>query len=133
MPAPRMYIVAGPPGSGKSEAFKLKGFGVDFFNADDLAAELNGGSYHDIPLAVRSQVNREFERFIEGHFERGKSFAFETTLCTPITFEQGRRAHANGFSIEMVYVALDDVQINLDRICCSGQTRFSLGPRSGTS
>lgn len=36
--APRMFIVAGPPGAGKSTAFSASGFGVDFFNADDRAA-----------------------------------------------------------------------------------------------
>jgi hypothetical protein len=29
-----MFIVAGPPGGGKSKAFPVAGFGVDFFNAD---------------------------------------------------------------------------------------------------
>jgi len=36
-----MFIVAGPPGGGKSKAFPVSGFGVDFFNADDHAAALN--------------------------------------------------------------------------------------------
>jgi hypothetical protein len=35
-----MFIVAGPPGAGKSTAFPVSGFGVDFFNADDRAAAL---------------------------------------------------------------------------------------------
>jgi len=47
--APRMFIDAGPPGVGKSRAFPVSGFGVDFFNADDRAAALNHGSYLNIP------------------------------------------------------------------------------------
>jgi predicted ABC-type ATPase len=43
-----MFIVAGPPGSGKSTAFPVAAFGVDSFNTDDHAAALNNGSYCDI-------------------------------------------------------------------------------------
>jgi hypothetical protein len=33
--SPKMTVVAGPPGSGKSTAFPVAGFGVAFFNADE--------------------------------------------------------------------------------------------------
>jgi dephospho-CoA kinase len=42
---PKMIVVAGPPGSGKSSIFPVTSFGVAYFSADDRAAELNGGSY----------------------------------------------------------------------------------------
>jgi predicted ABC-type ATPase len=77
---PRMIIAAGPPGSGKSSAFPVQEEGVDFFNADDRAAELNGGSYQNIPEHIRSQVNKKFEAFVLDHVQRGESFALETTL-----------------------------------------------------
>jgi predicted ABC-type ATPase len=123
-----MYIVAGPPGSGKSRAFALSDFGVDFFNADDRAAELNGGSYHDITLEVRARVIQEFETFIEGHIDHRESFAFETTLRTPVTFEQAARAHANSFIVTMRYVALADVELNLERIAIRAGLGFHSAP-----
>jgi predicted ABC-type ATPase len=83
-----MFVVAGPPGSGKSTAFPVSGFGVDFFNADSRAAALNGGSYIDIPHVMRGQVNQLFEEFVMDHIERRVSCAFETTLRTGITFGQ---------------------------------------------
>lgn len=95
MAAPEMYIVAGPPGSGKSWAFPVAAFGVDFFNADDRAAQLNRGSYREIPLQLRAQVGRELEEFIEGHIASSTTFAFETTLRTEVTFAQAGRAKAN--------------------------------------
>ena len=64
MSAPRMFIVAGPPGGGKSSFFALPRFADRVFNADDRAAELNGGSYKNIPSSVRAVVNREFEEFV---------------------------------------------------------------------
>jgi|SRR5579859_2050156 len=59
--SPRVFVVAGPPGSGKSTAFPVSGFGVDFFNSDDRAVALNGGAYLDIPRVIRGQVNQLFE------------------------------------------------------------------------
>ena len=59
-----MFIVAGPPGGGKSELSQFSGFGVDFFNADDHAASLNQGSYLHIPRGIRDQVNLLFESFV---------------------------------------------------------------------
>lgn len=115
-PAPRMIVIAGPPGSGKSTLFPVSTFGVDFFNADDRAAELNGGSYLRITPDIRQQVNREFEAFIADHIRDRKSFAFETTLRSEITFEQARAAKAAGFEVELRYVALNDFGMNLERV-----------------
>ena len=61
MATPRMFVIAGPPGAGKSSVFSLSKFAERTFNADDRAAELNSGSYQDIPLSIRAIVNREFE------------------------------------------------------------------------
>jgi predicted ABC-type ATPase len=112
-----MIVIAGPPGSGKSKLFPVAAFGVDFFNADDRAAELNGGSYMRIPSELRQEVNREFEDFIATHILGRKSFAFETTLRSEITFDQAQAARAAGFEVEMRYVALNDFAMNLQRAC----------------
>jgi len=85
---PRMIVVAGPPGSGKSSAFPVSAFGV--------AAELNGGSYHGISSKIRQTVNREFETFIHTQI--------------------ARRAMAAGYVIEMRYLALRDFALHLERI-----------------
>ena len=113
---PAMMIVAGPPGSGTSSIFPVSTSGLDFFNADDRAAQLNGNSYRAIPLAIRAQVNAEFEAFISSHIRERKSFAFETTLRSGITFDQAAHAKANGFSVSMDSIALDDVTNNLERV-----------------
>ena len=111
-----MFIVAGPPGAGKSKAFPVAGLGVDFFNADDRAAELNGGSYLDIPRRIRDEVNILFESFILDHIKRRASFAFETTLRSGITFDQAALARRAGFTTEMRYVALRDFPMHLERV-----------------
>jgi predicted ABC-type ATPase len=105
-----------PPGSGKSTAFPVSSFGIDFFNADDRAAALNQGSYLGIPRAIREQVNRLFEAFVADRIERRVSCAFETTLRSDVTFEQAAVARAGGFVIEMRCLALHTFEMNLERI-----------------
>jgi predicted ABC-type ATPase len=99
--APRMIVVAGPPGSGKSSLYPLSSFNVEYFNADDRAAELNGGLYIGISNEIRKIVNGEFEAFILGCIERGVSFAIETTLRSDVTFKQAHQAKQAGFDVEM--------------------------------
>jgi predicted ABC-type ATPase len=111
-----MIVVAGPPGSGKSVAFPVDSFGVDSFNADDRSAQLNNGSYQGIPLEIRAIVNKEFEAFVEDHIRNHKSFAIETTLRSDITFRQAAQARAEGFEIQMRYIALNGFAQNLKRV-----------------
>jgi predicted ABC-type ATPase len=113
---PRMIVVAGPPGSGKSTLYPVSSFGVSYFNADDRAAELNGGSHVGISTEIRKIVNREFEAFVLGSIEKRASFAIETTLRSNVTFEQSRIAKQAGFVIEMRYLALRDFATHLDRV-----------------
>lgn len=128
MPAPRMFIIAGPPGGGKSSIFSLSAFASRTFNADDRAAELNGGSYRDIPLEVRRVVNREFEQFVQTSIDAKQSFALETTLRSDITFEQAKMAQVKGFRTVMRYVALDSVEKHLERV----RARAALGGHSAS-
>src|SRR6266571_2435062 len=113
---PRMIVVAGPPGSGKSSLFPVSSFAVSYFNADDRAAELNGGSYVGIPKQTRVVVNREFEAFVLGCIDRGTSFAIETTLRSAVTFQQAALAKAAGFSTEMRYLALCAFATHVERV-----------------
>ncbi len=111
-----MYIVAGPPGSGKSTVFPVSGFGVEFFNADDRAAQLNHGSYRGIPQSIRDRVNRMFESFVNDCIVRRASFALETTLRSSIIFDQASTARREGFFVEMHYLALKSFAQHVERI-----------------
>jgi predicted ABC-type ATPase len=116
MATPRMFVIAGPPGAGKSSVFSLSKFAERTFNADDRAAELHSGSHQDIPLSIRAIVNREFEEFVRANIRSGNSFALETTLRSSITFDQARLAKENGFRVIMRYVALETPELHIERV-----------------
>ena len=111
-----MVVIAGPPARGGSSIFPVSNFGTAYFNADDRAAELNGGAYVGIPHQIRETVNREFETFVSDWTAKRESFAIETTLRTAITFDQAQRAKAAGFATEMRYLALHNFAMHLERV-----------------
>jgi len=141
-----MYVVAGPSGSGKSSVVSASKFGVDYFNADDVAAIFNGPNkhlltaehkhmiitgnfgklpgeifnsrnYHHInPELRKSVVNPLCEAFIKYHIDSKTSFATETTLRNKIAIEQMKEAKADGFRTEMIFISTDNVEINIERV-----------------
>jgi len=113
---PRMFVVAGPPGSGKSTLFPVSRFHVDFFNADDRAAALNHGSYLGISAQTRRAVNAEFEQWVNGHISSRRSFALETTLRSTVTFGQARQAQEAGFHTILYFISAGSIQECLRRI-----------------
>lgn len=113
---PQMIVVAGPPGSGKSTLLRPDEHSIAYFNADERARDLNQSSGHKITPEIRAVVNRDLENFILGHIREGHSFSFETTLRTPVTFDQARLAKAHGFQTRMEYVALASVEESINRV-----------------
>jgi len=123
-----MIIVAGPPGGGKSTHLPVKNLGVDWLNSDDLAAQLNAGSYQNIPAQVRKASGQQLQQFIESHIESRRSFAFENALRTDTCFQQIRRAKVMGFYVRMNYVAAGPVEEHIRRV----MNRAALGGHSAS-
>jgi predicted ABC-type ATPase len=115
MARPRMIVIAGPPGSGKTRYFQVTAFGIDAFNIDDRCAQILG-SYRAIPRDVRRAVAKECERFVLDRIERRESFAVETTLRTTAAIDQAERARQSGFATEMHFVATDSIAENVARV-----------------
>jgi hypothetical protein len=116
--------------------------GIDAFSTDVRAATLLGHAtgegklrYQPQPTDVslymrfRQQAGEEMERFIEDHISQCKSFASETTL-REVTFEQARRAHGNGFRVEMIFVAGGDEREHIERVAERGVRGGHVAPHS---
>lgn len=113
--APRMIVVGGPPGSGKSTAFPVHTFGVEAFNVGERCRELHGG-YRGIPVEIRARAGAECEVFVRHHIDEGVDFAVETTMRTAIAIEQARIARRNGFHAMLFFLATEDPNINVERV-----------------
>jgi len=121
-------VAAGPAGSGKTTAFPGSQFGCDYFNADDLAAQLNGGSYIGISKSIRAVVGPICEKFIQDHIAAGKDLATETTLRSTIAFDQMKQAQDAGFAVRFRYVCVDTIATSVERVA----NRADLGGHSGS-
>jgi predicted ABC-type ATPase len=117
---PRMVVIAGPSGSGKSSFFSVTDYEAAGFNVDDRCAELNQGSYRNISPEIRAQAQLECQELIEACTRDLRSFAVETTLRTDISIQQAKRAKAAGYRLEMVFVATDNVDENVLRVARRG-------------
>lgn len=115
MARPRMIVVAGPPGSGKTTSFPVTALQVDAFNIDDRCAQIQG-SYRAISREIRRAVASECEDFVHRHIEEGRSFAVETTLRTTAAIDQAALARRSGFATELLFVATDSLVENVARV-----------------
>lgn len=108
---PVCWIIAGPNGAGKT-TFALKYLPEvadcrNFVNADLIAAGMS-------PLAPereRVAASRLFLSEIERHIEARRDFGFETTLAGRSYLRLIRRLRADGWTVELIYLALPNAEM----------------------
>ena len=108
---PVCWIIAGPNGAGKT-TFALKYLPEvadcrNFVNADLIAAGMS-------PLAPereRVTASRLFLSEIERHITARRDFGFETTLAGRSYLRLIRRLRADGWKVELIYLALPNVEM----------------------
>ena len=113
---PTCWIIAGPNGAGKT-TFALKYLPEvahcrHFINADLIAAGLS-------PLAPESQLlaaSRLFLKEIEASIARREDFAFETTLAGRGYLKLVKRLRAEGWQVELIYLALPSMAMSKMRV-----------------
>jgi predicted ABC-type ATPase len=113
---PTCWIIAGPNGAGKT-TFALEYLPQvaqcsRFVNADLIAAGLS-------PLAPESELlaaSRLFLTEIESCIQRRGDFAFETTLAGRSYLKLVRRLRADGWRVELIYLALPSMEMSRLRV-----------------
>lgn len=114
--APTCWIIAGPNGAGKT-TFALNYLPVlagcrHFINADLIAAGLS-------PLAPEQQLisaSRLFLAQIEQCIAAQADFAFETTLAGRSYIKLIKRLQAEGWRVELIYLALANAEMSRLRV-----------------
>ncbi|MBE9080167.1 zeta toxin family protein [Romeria aff. gracilis LEGE 07310] len=115
-PPPSCWIIAGPNGAGKT-TFALQYLPSvancrNFVNADLIAAGLS-------PLAPEAGLiaaSRLFLREIENRIQVRQDFAFETTLAGRSYLRLIKRLRAEGWRVELIYLALLNVETSRLRV-----------------
>ncbi len=115
---PRLLIVAGPNGSGKTtiteSGLRHQWFdGCEYINPD-LIAQHELGNWND-PAVVLQAARLATERR-EACLREGRSLAFETVFSGPDKIDYVRRAIAAGFFVRLFFVGTDGPQINAARV-----------------
>jgi predicted ABC-type ATPase len=117
---PRFLIIAGPNGSGKSTAYEqsvveLRGRAFRIINPDLLAKRLQDAESLSADEAGLEAVRR-IEAWLETSILAGHSVGVETVLSTAKYRRLVEKAKRLGFEIQLIYVLLESVQLNVDRV-----------------
>jgi predicted ABC-type ATPase len=117
----RCLIVAGPNGAGKTtfaRDFLPRDSVRRFINTDLIAAGLSPLDPSTAQLTAGRIFLAELDRVSAG----GGDLAFESTLSGLTYLPRLRRWKAAGYTIEIIYLKLDDVRISLQRIAARVRT-----------
>ncbi len=111
---PQLWMLVGGNGAGKSTFYYkfLQRQGIHFINADLIARELAPNA----PEAVSYEAAQIAEQIRFDLLYQQVPFCFETVFSHPSKLAFVQQARAAGYEIIMVFIHLDDVQLNIARI-----------------
>ena len=113
---PKLYIIAGCNGAGKTtasftilpEVLNCK----EFINADEIAKGLSPFQ----PESVAVQAGRIMLARMDELLQKGETFAFETTLATKSYKQKIEWAQANGYEVTLLFFWLDSPNMAKKRV-----------------
>lgn len=109
---PSCTILCGPNGSGKPTLFENLRPDGRFINADNVARQISS----DKPEAVSLAAGRKVLRLLSRLLAQRQSFIYETTLSSNQSLSLMRQCQNAGYAIELVFVILRNVELNILRI-----------------
>ncbi|MFD1849321.1 zeta toxin family protein [Oceanobacillus bengalensis] len=112
---PIFFVFAGNNGSGKStlRSLIIDKIGVDInIDPDAIARRIDPKN----PENNRVSAGKEVIRSVNKYIKEGKDFSIETTLAGKNAIKQMKHAKEMGYEITMFYVALSNVNQNIERV-----------------
>jgi predicted ABC-type ATPase len=118
---PRLTLIAGPDGAGKSTLARQAGFDGPFANADNHARDIDPEAPEAAAVAAGRETLAQLAMLIRGR----RDVVYETTLSGTNALRVVDRAKAAGYSIEAVFVAIPSADLAIGRVA---QRRAAGGP-----
>src|SRR4051794_9488776 len=109
---PRLTLIAGPDGAGKSTLARQAGFEGPFSNADDHAQDIAPGAPEAAAVAAGRETLAQLSLLIRGR----RDVVYGTTLAGTHALRVVDRAKAAGYTIETVFVAVPSADLAIGRI-----------------
>ena len=118
MKKPKLLIVAGPNGSGKTSVTNkilkhewIKG--CEYINPDNIARDVFG-NWNSPDAVMKAAIHAANAR--EECIANGRSLIFETVLSAPDKISFVQQAKQKGYFIRLFFIGTDNPQINAARI-----------------
>lgn len=118
MPAPRLYVLAGVNGAGKSSlgGAVFRASNADYFNPDEAAAKIRSIHRHVDTIEASSLAWNLGRSLLEKAIASRLNFAFETTLGGDTMTNLIAEGARNGFEVSVWYVGLSSIELHLARV-----------------
>jgi predicted ABC-type ATPase len=116
--APRLYVLAGVNGAGKSSigGAMIRARGGDYYNPDEAARTLVAANPGLGQADANAVAWRQGKRLVQRAVDERLDFAFETTLGGATMARILAEAAAAGFEVRVFYVGLADPELHIERV-----------------
>jgi predicted ABC-type ATPase len=116
--APRIYVLAGVNGAGKSSigGAAFRAFGADYYNPDEAARALMARNRGLVQTDANGAAWQEGKRLLERAIVKRLDFAFETTLGASSIPRLLEEAAGQGIAIHVWYAGLASPELHIARV-----------------
>lgn len=116
--APRLYVLAGVNGAGKSSigGAAFRAFGADYYNPDEVARAFKDANRGLGQTEANAAAWQQGRRLLERAIRERLDFAFETTLGARTIPRLLREAAAAGVEVRVWYAGLASPELHIERV-----------------